>query len=266
MSIIEKIIEEKKKEILELKNLHGETLFSSPKKEKDFFLNSLKNNKYLSVIAEIKPKSPSHGEMIKKEETPEVINLYKKLGVNAISVLTDKNFFGGGYDLLKNVSTMVDIPLLAKDFIIDTIQIDMAILSGASAILLISDILDDKTLLKLYEYAKLKKINVLLEAHEIENIKRCINLSAEIIGINNRNLKTLKENLNHSIQVRDLLPEDIVKLSLSSIKSREDAKRVANVGYDGILIGSVIMKAFNKSAALNSFLKIEKEIAKVLEI
>ncbi|MEJ5283924.1 MAG: indole-3-glycerol-phosphate synthase [Brevinematia bacterium] len=257
MNIIEKIIEEKKKNISELKKLHGERIFSTKKSELSFYEN-LRKSEYLSVIAEIKPKSPSHGEMLNETEIESIINLYKKFDVNAISVLTDEKFFGGSFDLLSKVADMTQIPVLAKDFIIDKIQIDMAVLSGASAVLLISDILDDKKLEELYEYTISKKIDVLVEAHSVENIKRAIQLNPSIIGINNRNLFTLEEDLNHSIKVREFLPDDILKIALSSVKSREDAIKMAEAGYDGILIGSVIMKAFNKSAALNSFKKIEK--------
>ncbi len=257
MNIIERILEEKNKNIIELKKLHGERIFSVRKVELSFY-ESLRKRDYLSIIAEIKPRSPSHGKMIEQKDIDEIIDLYKRFNVNAISVLTDEKFFGGGFDLLSRVSEITGIPVLAKDFIIDEIQIDMAVLSGASAVLLIVDILDDVRLEKLYDYALSKKIDVLLEAHSVENIKRALQLKPNIIGINNRNLFTLEENLNHCIKVRDFLPDNILKIALSSIKSREDAIKVAEVGYDSILIGSVIMKAFNKSAALNSFIKIEK--------
>ncbi len=257
MNIIEKILEEKKKKVNELKKLHGEKIFSIKRNEISFYKNLAKND-FLAVITEIKPKSPSHGEMVNEREIDEIINLYNKYDVNAISVLTDEKFFGGGYDLLSKVNKNTDIPLLAKDFIIDKIQIDMAVLNGASAILLIADILDDNSLIELYEYAYSKNIDVLLEAHSVENIKRAVEIKPKIIGINNRNLFTLHEDLNHSIRVREFLPDDIIKLSLSSVKSREDALKIAENGYDGILVGSVIMKAYNKSAAINSFLKIKK--------
>ncbi|MGC8765866.1 MAG: indole-3-glycerol phosphate synthase TrpC [Brevinematia bacterium] len=259
MGIIDEILEEKRREVSELKKLHGESLFSLRRNSNSFY-KSLKQEEYLSVIAEIKPKSPSHGVMASEENMIEIAKLYKKRGVNAISVLTDSKFFGGGYNLLDEISKEVDIALLAKDFIIDKIQIDMAVINGASAVLLISDILNDNELLKLYEYAISKKIDVLLEAHRVENVKRCVELNPAIIGINNRDLFTLKEDLNHSLRVREFLPDGAIKLSLSSIKSREDAKKVMEAGYDGILIGSVIMKAFNRSAALNSFMKIEKKM------
>jgi len=264
MSIIDEILKQKQKEVIEFKNLHGEKLFCE-KKEGVSFYKALKKGEFLSVIAEVKPKSPSHGEMISSEEAKDIANLYRKVGVDAISVLTDVKFFGGGYELLSDVSRIAnDIPVLAKDFIIDTIQIDLAIISGAAAILLISDILDDEKLLRLYEYALAKKIDVLLEAHKPENVKRCIELGGRIIGINNRDLFTLEENVNHAFDMLEILPADCLKIALSSIKSREVAQKYADAGYDGILIGSVIMKAFNKSAALNSFMGIKKKVYEVV--
>jgi len=143
---------------------------------------------------------------------------------------------------------------------LDPIQIDLAKLSGASAVLLITDILDDSGLLKLYEYAAHSGLDALVEAHEPQNIRRAGELGAKIIGINNRNLFTLEESLNHSLENAHLIPEDAVKLSLSSVKTRADAQKIANAGFDGILIGGVLMKAFNRRAALNSFKGVEKHI------
>ncbi len=106
----------------------------------------------------------------------------------------------------------------------------------------------------------------IVEAHLPENIKRAVGLDAKIIGINNRNLFTFEEDLNHSLREVYLIPEDTVKISLSSIRSREDAIKTARCGFDGVLLGAVLMKAFNKKAALNSFLKIPKSMKELANI
>lgn len=256
MGIIDEILEYKRKKVKDFKNLYGREIVTK-KSNRASFAGSLKKEK-LSVIAEIKPKSPSHGVMSINEDLTEVARIYTRAGVDAISVLTDDKFFGGGYELLKNISSTTELPLLAKDFIIDPVQIDLAIANNASAILLISEILDDKELQSLYEYASTRGIEILLEAHKKENVKRCVELGAKIIGINNRNLFTLEEDINTTIEMRSLLPDGIIKLALSSIKSREDAIRVAEAGYDGILVGSVIMKSQDKLSTIKNFLEIRK--------
>ena len=257
MAVMDDILENKKKEVQEFKEVHGDHVFTGGKPPASFY-KAVKKDKTLSVIAEVKRKSPSQGEMAMEEDPADIAKLYAEVGADAISVLTDEKFFGGGFDFLREIADTVTVPLLCKDFIIDPIQIDMAKLNGASAVLLITEILDDKQLLALYEYSAKLGLDALVEAHKIDNVKRAAELDAKIIGINNRNLFTFEEDLKHSLVCREFLPDAAAKISLSSCKTREDAIFIAKAGYDGILMGGVLMKAFNKRAALNSFLGVGK--------
>jgi len=265
MTSLKEIIENKKSEILELKKKYGEHIDVKAIKPPSFIV-ALKKENELSVIAEIKRKSPSHGIMEQKDSVIEIAKEYEEGGANAISVLTDKKFFDGSFEFLSAVSKVISIPALCKDFILDKIQIDLARLSGASAILLIAEILDDRNLHELYEYAISSGIDVLLEVHEEENIKRALEMKAPIIGINNRNLRTMQEDLNYSLKMIKYLPEEAVKLSLSSFRTREDAIKAASAGFDGILVGASLMKSQNRKEALKEFLGIRREGNKTKEI
>jgi indole-3-glycerol phosphate synthase len=258
MDNLETILENKRKEVKDYKETHGDHLYTGEGRERPSFKNAVALADQLSVIAEIKRMSPSQGAMNMKDDPLDIARLYEQTGASAVSVLTDEKFFGGSFDFLKAISEELKIPLLCKDFIIDRIQIDLAKLSGASAVLLITEALDDHALEDLYRYAYSIGLDCLVEAHYPENIRRASELKAEIIGINNRNLFTFEESLNHSIEQAHLLPEASVKLSLSALRSREDMVRLAEANFDGILAGTVLMKAFNKKAALNSFLGVSK--------
>lgn len=255
MIALKDILENKTKEIREFKELHGDHIHAGGKPARGF-LDAVRPNGFLSVIAEVKRMSPSRGVINDKDSPSDIAKLYSDMGVQAISVLTDKKYFGGGFELLTDVSKTVSVPLLCKDFIVDKIQIDLAKLSGASAVLLIADILEDGPLNELYRYARDAGMDVLMEGHNPENIRRAVETGARIIGINNRDLFTMDEKKKHAIENIRLIPEDRLKFSLSSINSREDALHAAKAGFDGILIGTVLMKAFNKKAAVNSFLSI----------
>ncbi len=149
---MEDILENKRREVKEFKDLHGEHIFSGTGHEVPSFENAVKKVDFLSVIAEIKRMSPSHGVMDMNESPLAIAKVYDEVGADAISVLTDEKFFGGSFEFLTDISKTVSAPLLCKDFVIDKIQIDLAKLSGASAVLLITDILDDRLLFDLYEY------------------------------------------------------------------------------------------------------------------
>ncbi len=257
MGKLEEIIISKMNEIRELKA--ADSICSAAERyEGPSFLHSLKDSTSLAVIAEVKMKSPSQGIMSRGADHLEIARIFDEAGVNAISVLTDKKFFDGSFNILRNISRFVKSPLLCKDFILDRVQIDMALWNGASAVLLITEILDDGKLADLYGYALKLGLDVLVEAHFPENIKRAIDLKASIIGINNRDLDTLEENPDNALLLSMLIPEGIVKLSLSSCKNRSDALRLARAGLDGVLIGGALMKSNDWRQAIMQFLNIPR--------
>jgi indole-3-glycerol phosphate synthase len=244
-NILTKIIEQKKVEVAKLKELKldGSVMIDIVRPS---LVESLKAAKSMAVIAEIKRASPSKGD-IKMDVNPiEQALSYEKGGAAAISVLTDEVFFKGSIDDLKTVSEAIQIPRLCKDFIIDEIQIDRASQAGATIILLIVAALSKKRLHELYEYAKNKGLEVLTEVHDEAELERALELNAELIGINNRNLKTFKVDLAVTERLAKLLdPKRHIIISESGIKTKEDVFRVKEAGAKGILVGETLMTSQN---------------------
>lgn len=194
----------------------------------------------LSIIGEIKKASPSKG-LIKKDFNPRKIAKKYNSCVDAISVLTEEYFFLGKDKYLRMVSKKVEIPVLCKDFILDKIQIYNAKALGASAILLIVNILDEDKLKNLYELAKKIDLDVLMEVHTREEIQIALRVGADIIGINNRDLKSFSTNIENTIELRKYIPKNILVVSESGIKTKEDVEKLSSVKIDGILVGESFM-------------------------
>lgn len=246
-NILTKIIEQKKIEVAQLKETgvpQTDIAFSS----RPSLVEHFKTSTSIAVIAEIKRASPSKGH-IKMDVDP--INQalsYEKEGAAAISVLTDETFFKGTIDDLRKVSHIVKIPRLCKDFIIDETQIDRAYCAGATIILLIVAALSKVRLHELYQYAKSKGLDVLTEVHDETELKQALELNAELIGINNRNLKTFEVDLAVTERLAKLLDPNLhIIISESGIKTKADVKRVKEAGARGILVGETLMTAANLS-------------------
>ena len=268
-NILEEIVWYKDKEIISFKNsLPLEELIKnidklSPTKGFAAALSSSPNNP--AIIAEIKKASPSKG-VIRDQFNPEEIALiYERSGASCISVLTDEKFFQGSFDILSNVRAVTHLPLLCKDFIISAYQIYKARFSGADAILLIAAILEDSDLIYLKKIADKLNMDVLVEIHNNAELERILNLNCfNLIGINNRDLKTFKTNLNNTVDIMKNISNRKVNetnseifISESGIKSYEDLKLVKSIGIRGVLIGEILMKHENITQSfrrlLNSF-------------
>ena len=215
---------------------------------KDFYKNILESKIKPGVIAEIKKASPSKG-VIRKDFNPEDIAIcYERLGVSCISVLTDKRFFQGSFEILETVRKSTNLPLLCKDFIISAYQIYKARVSGADAILLIAAILSDDDLIYLKKIADNLKMSVLVEVHNDNELERILKLrSFNLIGINNRDLKTFKTDLKTSIELMNIygdkfLKQNILPISESGINSAEDLDKLKSIGIKGVLIGETFMR------------------------
>lgn len=246
-NILTKIIKQKKIEVARLKETgvpQTDIAFSS----RPSLVEHFKTSTSIAVIAEIKRASPSKGH-IKMDVDPIIQALsYEKEGAAAISVLTDETFFKGTIDDLRKVSHIVKIPRLCKDFIIDEIQIDRAYYAGATIILLIVAALSKERLHELYQYAKSKGLDVLTEVHDEPELKQALELNAELIGINNRNLKTFEVDLAVTERLAKLLdPKLHIIISESGIKTKADVERVKEAGARGILVGETLMTAANLS-------------------
>ena len=184
----------------------------------------------------------------------EQASTYEEAGASAISVLTDETFFKGSIEDLKIVSQHVQIPRLCKDFMIDEIQIDRAYNAGATIILLIVAALSKERLKALYDYAKQKGLDVLTEVHDEQELEAALEINAELIGINNRNLKTFVVDLEVTERLASKLdPTKHLIISESGIKTVEDVERVKKAGARGILVGETLMQAENVAETLKQF-------------
>jgi indole-3-glycerol phosphate synthase len=196
----------------------------------------------LAVIAEIKKASPSAGVIAKTFEPVEIAKNYERTGANAISVLTDSKFFQGSLEHLRNVRNAVSLPLLRKDFIWDRVQIAESAANGADAILLILAALTQDQLVRLLKAAKELRLDALVEVHSVDELQRALEAGAEIIGINNRDLATFDVDLAVTEKLCRDVPDEIVLVSESGIKTPQDVARLRACGADAVLVGEALMR------------------------
>ncbi|MBP1968483.1 indole-3-glycerol phosphate synthase [Virgibacillus natechei] len=243
MTILDKILAEKEKEVsLLLNQTFDQVSFNRPTTFKEKVAASDKIN----VISEIKRSSPSKGEINMGVNPVEQAKKYEASGAAAISILTDKPFFNGSMDDLRAIRQAVDLPILCKDFMIDPVQIDQAKASGATIILLIVAALSDENFKKLYRYALSQDLEVLCEVHNEEEMERALEVNPEIIGINNRNLKTFEVDLMTTNNLASMVTNpNTILVSESGIKTKQDVIRVSEAGADAILVGETLMRADN---------------------
>lgn len=209
------------------------------------FRSALQLGNEVAVIAEVKKASPSAGIIAADFNPLSQAREYARGGAHALSVLTDEKYFHGHLSYLKQIREQVDLPLLRKDFIIHELQIFESVIAGADAVLLIVASLDEGSLLRLYHQAKSCQLDVLVEVHDLEEMDRALDLGADIIGINNRNLKTFQVNLATTETLAEEIPNDTVAISESGIKTGEDVRRVRACGINAVLVGETLMRAKN---------------------
>ncbi|WP_413309477.1 indole-3-glycerol phosphate synthase TrpC [Bacillus sp. 1P10SD] len=261
-TILDKIIEQKKKEILILRE--GNRPLRDPRQKKRSLIKTLQTADEVSIIAEFKRASPSKGIINNTTLPSDQALLYEDYGASAISVLTDETFFKGSFSDLTSVRKTVDLPILCKDFIIDPIQIDHASANGADIILLIVAALSNERLVELYQYATDLGLEVLVEVHNQVELEQALKTGAKLIGINNRDLKTF----HVSLEVTEKLASAVKSsgaflISESGIFLQEDVERVRDSGANGILVGEALMKSLDvKQSFLNFRLPLLKEVRK----
>lgn len=239
-TILERIIQEKKKEVIRLRESH--LAFQQNEREKHSFIQHLQKAETVAIIAEFKRASPSKGEINNSVDPAVQAAQYEKYGAAAISVLTDQTFFKGSYSDLRAVREAVELPILCKDFIIDPIQIDFAAANGADIILLIVAGLEEKRLTELYQYAKSLDLEVLVEVHNLAELETALKINAKLIGVNNRDLKTFHVSLDVTEKLATIVRNSGAYLiSESGIHQKEDVNRVKKAGANGILVGEALM-------------------------
>ena len=242
MNILDTIIENKKKEIAKAKsNISVQQLQDAEFFGRETFSlkHTLKSKS--GIIAEFKRKSPRKG-IINDTKTPlEVVSEYEKFGASAVSILTDSEFFGGSFEDIRSVRKHLNIPILRKDFMVDEYQFYEAKSIGADIILLIAACLSPTQVSAFTDLAHQLTLEVLLEIHTEEELNS-INKNVDFVGINNRNLKDFKVDLQHSVDLKNQLPNGIYSIAESGIYSEKDFKFLKEKGFDGFLMGEYFMK------------------------
>ncbi|MGI2328831.1 indole-3-glycerol phosphate synthase TrpC [Planococcus sp. YIM B11945] len=242
MTILDKIIATKRKEIKAYREIQP-TAQAFP--EKPLLAEQLRKKK--GVIAEIKRASPSKGDIATTVDVVAQAIKYEQAGAAAISVLTDETYFKGSIEDLRLVAKAVSIPVLCKDFMISEIQIDRAKNAGATIVLLIVAALEKEELERLYKYASEAGLEVLVEVHDAQELAIALELDAELIGINNRDLKTFDVSLERTAQLAKGFPfgDQKMLISESGLHSKSDAEFVFRCGAIGVLVGEALMRSAN---------------------
>ena len=256
MSILETIIKHKREELAFRKKLLPQNfLQKSPLFERATISlkKSLDNSEY-GIIAEHKRRSPSKPNINQKLSVFDVAKGYEKAGVSGISVLTDGKYFGGSLDDLIQVRAAVNIPVLRKEFIIDPYQIYEAKAYVADAILLIATVLNQQEIETLSKTAKMLGLEILLEVHDTEELQKALNPNINLIGVNNRNLKTFEVSIENSIELAQLIPDNFTKVSESGLDSVESLKTLKRHGYRGFLMGEFFMKTSDPGLSAETFI------------
>jgi indole-3-glycerol phosphate synthase len=208
----------------------------------------------ITCIAEYKRKSPSAGWINENADLETTVRAYAAGGASALSVLTDEPFFAGRLGDLKPAGAASGLPVLRKDFIVDPYQIAEAAAAGADAILLIVAALDDATMAELLLAARAMRLDVLVEAHDEGEVRRAVDVGAQIIGINNRDLRTFTVDRELVIRLRPTIPTDRIVVAESGIRDAADVARLRAAGVDAMLVGETLMRAHDPAAALRGLL------------
>lgn len=256
MTILDEIVANTRIEVAERKqhvsiaDLEGTEAFGrTPYRLKEFLIDPSKTG----IIAEIKKQSPSKGVINANVTVEEVGKGYEGAGASAISVLTDHKYFGGNMDYLKAVRKEVAVPILRKDFMVDEFQVIEAKSIGADIILLIAACLTKAEIQKLGGLAQSLGLSVLLEVHNEEELEKSICQEIDVVGVNNRNLKTFDVSIQTSLDLVDKIPDDFVKVSESGLKDGATIRTLKTAGYRGFLIGETFMKTEDPAKAMRDF-------------
>lgn len=209
----------------------------------------------LKLIAEVKKASPSKGVIREDFDPLEIAQCYQQHGATCLSVLTDKNYFQGSLQYLREIRQSVELPVLRKDFVLDSYQVVESRAAGADAVLLIAECLDDDQLQVLHDEILKLGMTPLVEFYEEENLPRVLAIDAQLVGVNNRNLKTFDTDLNHVIQMRAQIPPNRLVVAESGIRSRADVNRLAAAGIDAMLVGEHLMAARQIGTAVDQLLR-----------
>ncbi len=258
MSLLRTILRHKKGEVRVSKKAVPFTLIrkaalSLPRK-KTIFLAALRASRSFAVIAEIKHRSPSKGVLSKSFDPVRIARQYEKAGAAALSVLTDKKFFGGSPEFIRRIQAATRLPVLRKDFILEEYQVYESRLLGADAILLIASALGKAKMRVLYRLAASLGLDTLFEVHNLAELKKVLPLKPRLVGVNNRDLRSFRVDLAVSERLARHIPKNILFVSESGIQTREDLKRLRSAGARAALVGESLMREKDPGRALKRLL------------
>ncbi|MDO4616280.1 MAG: indole-3-glycerol phosphate synthase TrpC [Lachnospiraceae bacterium] len=217
----------------------------------DFVFEKALSGKELAFICECKKASPSKGLIAPDFPYLEIAKEYEKAGADCISVLTEPKWFLGSDTYLQEIAEAVSIPCIRKDFTVDEYMIYEAKVLGASAVLLICAILTEEEIRKYIEICDALGLSALVEAHDEAEVEMAVSAGARVIGVNNRNLKNFTVDTENSKKLRELIPANVLFVSESGVKSKEDVQTLRAIGADAVLIGETLMRAEDKKAKLD---------------
>jgi indole-3-glycerol phosphate synthase len=240
-------VEEKKKE----KPIEAIRFEAASFMKKDFLFEKALKGEDISFICECKKASPSKGIIAENFPYADIALEYEKAGADAISVLTEPKYFLGKEEYLSEISSLVSVPCLRKDFVVDEYMIYESVILGASAVLLICSILTNDELERYLNICHNYGLSALVEAHDEKEVRTALACGAKIIGVNNRNLKDFSVDTDNSKKLRDLIPDNVIYVSESGIKDAKDVEKLRNIGVDAVLVGETLMRAKNKKDKLD---------------
>jgi indole-3-glycerol phosphate synthase len=257
MTFLDNIVEKKKKEITDCKELITPARIRIMAEESDrprVFRKAIHGNR-IACIAEIKKASPSRGILTNDFHPQTIAREYSTGGASAISVLTEREYFQGYPDAIREVKQSCALPVLRKDFIIDEYQIYESRVIGADAILLIVNLLDPASIVRFLHTAHALEMDCLVECHTEDEIGRAVDAGAEIIGINNRDLHTFAVSLETSFRLRQLVPAGRICVSESGIRTHKHIEELSQAGFHAVLVGEQLITAADRRAALRSLIR-----------
>jgi indole-3-glycerol phosphate synthase len=256
-TILDEIVASKREEVVEARRrVPLETLIeqlSHAPLVRDF-RQALAGPGPIRLIAEVKKASPSAGVIRADFDPLAIARVYHAHGASCLSILTDEPFFQGRLEYLAQIRAMIPIPLLRKDFLIDEYQIVEARAAGADAVLLIAEILDDRALASLLDRARRLGMAALVEFYDAHNLERVLAAGADLVGINNRDLRSFQTNLEHTFRLRPQIPPGVVLVSESGIRSRADLDRLEAAGVSAVLVGESLMREPDIGKAVDTLL------------
>ena len=259
-NILDKIVQTKRQEIAEARDkIPEESLrerIADAPPPRDFFA-ALNHPGEISLIAEVKKASPSAGIIRADFDPVSIAQCYEVNGARCISVLTDHPYFQGSLEFLTQVRSNVTVPVLRKDFILDSYQLLEARCAGADAVLLIAECLDDCELRKLHNETLALGMTPLVEFYEPDNLSRVLEAGATLVGVNNRDLKTFVTDLQHTVRMRNQIPDDVLLAGERGIHGCDDAEMLRSNGVNAMLVGEHLMRPTDIGAAVRSLLGLD---------